>query len=162
MAGGCAQRVLRSFWVVLASAPLLSMSSGLTSYACRSLSTPRNLVVVQRKYPGHCPYHITHNILGGHFDRHHSCTVAPFADGTCAHGSHSDPAHSTEAMGCRLQVAVGKTLQYPLGFSRRAGSSKLHDGCYLCTFNDQFDVACASCGRAWVRSRRKGLAASPR
>lgn len=105
------------------------MSNGLTSYACRSLSTPRNLGVVRRKYPGHCPYHITHNVLGGHFSRHGSCTVEPFADGACVHGSHSDQARSTEAMGCSLQVAVGKTLQMPLGFSRRAGSTKLHDGC---------------------------------
>ena len=59
-------------------------------------------------------------------------------------------------MGCRSQIAVGKTLQLPLGFSRRAGSTKLHAGCYLCVYNDQYDVACASCRRAWVRSRRKG------
>ena len=132
------------------------MSDGLTSYACRSLATPRNLGIIRRKYPRHCPYHVTHNILGGYFDRHVLCTVAPFSDGACLHGSHANPAQSAEAEGCRSQVAVGKTLQLPLGLSRRAGSTKLHDGCALCIQNDECDVACMSCGRAWVRSRRKG------
>ena len=122
------------------------MSNGLTSYACRSLATPRNLGIIRRKYPGHCPYHVTHNILGGHFDRHVSCS----------HGSHANPAQSAEAVSCRSQVAVGKTLQLPLGLSRKAGSTKLHDGCAACIQNDEYGVACMSCGRAWVRSRRKG------
>ena len=107
----------------------MSSEDGLTSFACRSLSTPRNLGIIRRKFPEHCPYHVTHNVLGGNFDRHGSCTVAPFSDGTCTHGSHTDPALSSRTEGFKSQVAVGKTLQLPLGLSRRAGSSNLHDGC---------------------------------
>ena len=112
--------------------------------------------MIRRKYPGHCPYHLTHNVLGMHFGQHESCTAAPFSSGACAHGSHSDPAYSAEARSCKGQVAAGKTLQLPLGLSRRAGSTKLHDGCLLCHRNNEFDVACMACGRAWTRSRRRG------
>ena len=132
------------------------MSNGLTSVACRSLSTPRNLEVIRRKYPGLCPYHITHNILGLNFEQHGSCTARPFSDGVCVHGRHSDPALSAEARSCKGQVAVGKTLQLPLGLSRRAGSSKLVDGCVACNAESEFDTACVACGRAWTRSRRLG------
>jgi hypothetical protein len=120
------------------------------------MATPRNLGVIRRKYPGLCPYQVAHNVLGGHFDRHDACTAAPFCDGVCVHGSHSDPARSAEARGCKDQTAKWKILQLALGFSRRAGSTKLHDGCAECNEEESLDVACMSCGRAWQASRRKG------
>ena len=129
----------------------------LTGFECdKSLSTDRNLEIIRRKFPTHCPFHIAHNILGGIFSAHDACTVAPFGGGDCAHGSHADPARTAEAKKChKSQLAFGKTLQLQLGFSRRAGSSKLHDGCILCQ-ELEFGIACTSCGRAWARSRRRG------
>ena len=135
-----------------------SMSkTGLTSFECdKSLATDRNLELIRRKFPDHCRFHIAHNVLGGKFEQHGACTVAPFGNGICTHGSHADPASTTVAQEQRRsQVSCEKILQLPLGFSRQAGSSKLADGCGLCETLD-FDVACTSCGRSWVRSRRKG------
>jgi hypothetical protein len=128
---------------------------GLTGFACeKSLATDRNLEITRRKFPSFCCYHLAHNILGGRFEQHSACTVAPFSGGVCAYGSHADPASTAAARESRKsQVALGKTLQLPLGFSRRAGSSKLTDGCICCQGLD-FDEACTSCGRAWISSRR--------
>ena len=50
-----------------------------------------SLTLVQERFPGFCPYHILHNLLGGHYSRHSHCTAAPFADVTCNHGSHARP-----------------------------------------------------------------------
>jgi hypothetical protein len=129
---------------------------GLTSVRCGSLATPRNLVVIRRKYPGHCPYHIADNLLGGSFNRNGACTTAPFSDGACVHGAHSNPELTDGAKDCKSQTAFWKLLQLPLGFSRRADSTKLYDGCRDCIKEDAENVACMSCGRAWVPSRRKG------
>ena len=132
-------------------------SAGLTGFeGDKSLATDRNLELIRRKFPDHCRFHIAHNILGGSFEQHGACTAVPFGNGQCTNGSHADPASTAIAREQhKSQIAIGKTLQLPLGFSRRAGSSKLADGCMLCPDND-FDEACISCGRAWVRSRRKG------
>ena len=127
---------------------------GLAAVSCNALTTPRNLGVVRRSFPGLCPYFITHNILGENFDRHDSCTSEPFSGGSCAHGAHANPA-SINAKGCKNQVAIGHAVQLPLGFSRRAGSTKLYEGCVACS-DLELDVACYSCGRAWRRSRRRG------
>ena len=127
---------------------------GLAAVSCNALTTPRNLGVVRRSFPGLCPYFITHNILGENFDRHDSCTSEPFSGGSCAHGTHANPS-SVSAKGCKGQVAAGQVLQLSLGFSRRAGSSKLYEGCEACS-DLELDVACYSCGRAWRRSRRRG------
>ena len=131
--------------------------SGLTGFECdKSLATERNLELIRRKFPDFCRFHIAQNVLGGRFEQHGACTVAPFGGGICTHGSHADPASTAVARDQhKSQVAFGKTLQLPLGFSRRAGSSKLADGCLLCVDND-FNEACTSCGRSWVPSRRKG------
>ena len=131
-------------------------SDQLTSVVCDALSTARNVEVVRRSIPGYCPYFITHNLLGWNFDRHSKCTVAPFqSEAVCSHGSHGNPTKPGVVKGSLQQTAVGKTLQLPMGFSRMAGSTKLHSGCTACEGLD-YDVACTACGRAWAHSRRKG------
>ena len=132
-------------------------SAELTGFECdKSLATDRNLELIRRKFPDHCRFHIAHNILGGSFEQHGACTAVPFGNGQCTNGSHADPRSTAIAREQhKSQLAFGKTLQLPLGFSRRAGSSKLADGCLLCVDNG-FNEACTSCGRSWVPSRRKG------
>ena len=127
---------------------------GLASATCDRLVTPSNLELVRNKFPGHCRYHILHNLLGGHEGGHKACSSAPFQDGVCEHGSHSRPAISDHS-----QVAEGTPLHLPLGLSRRAGSARLYDGCPCrgCNTDEDEGVACMlGCRRAWLYSRRRG------
>ena len=38
---------------------------------------------------GYCPYHLLHNLLGGHYSRAPQCTAEPYKDVACRHGSPS-------------------------------------------------------------------------
>ena len=105
------------------------------------------LTLVQRRFPGFCPFHIVHNLLGGHYSRHQQCTATPFTDVTCSHGSHSRP---SDAQGQRTHCpSLGSVVFLPLGLSYRAGcEGSLVVGCVEC---ESYGAAkaCAACGRQW-------------
>ena len=104
-----------------------------------------SLTLVHRRFPGFCPYHIVHNLLGGHYSRHPQCTASPFADVTCAHGSHSRPEDAQD----QDAPAWGSVVFLPLGLSYRAGcEGSLVVGCVECQAYDEA-MACAACGRRW-------------
>ena len=90
-----------------------------------------SLTLVHRRFPGFCPYHIVHNLLGGHYSRHPECTATPFADVACRHGSHSRPDDAQEqSTHC---PAIGSVVFLPLGLSYRAGCrGSLVVGCVEC------------------------------
>ena len=104
-----------------------------------------SLTLVQGRFPGFCPYHVVHNLLGGHYSRHPRCTASPFADVKCSHGSHSRPGDAREQ---RTHCpAVGSVVFLPLGLSYRAGCpGSLVAGCVECQHYG-FSMACAACGR---------------
>ena len=52
-----------------------------------------DLALLHRRFPGHCPYHLLHNLLQLHFDRHEMCTANPFSVEMCLHCTHAKPAH---------------------------------------------------------------------
>ena len=55
---------------------------GLTGFECdKSLATKRNLVIIRRKFPDFCHFHLAHNYLGLSFEQHAAGTVAPFGGG---------------------------------------------------------------------------------
>ena len=63
------------------------------------------VTLVQGCFPCFFPYHVIHNLLGGHYSRscttHHrqtdrQCMAAPFTDSQCTHGSHPCEAERPE------------------------------------------------------------------
>ena len=106
-----------------------------------------SLTLVHRRFPGFCPYHIVHNLLGGHYSRHPECTATPFADVACRHGSHSRPDDAQEqSTHC---PAIGSVVFLPLGLSYRAGCrGSLVVGCVECESYGAA-MACAACRRQW-------------
>ena len=106
-----------------------------------------SLTLAQGRFPGFCPYHVVHNLLGGHYSRHPQCTASPFADVTCRYGSHSRPGDAQEQ---RTHCpAVGSVVFLPLGLSCRAGCpGSLVVGCVECQDYGS-GMACAACGRLW-------------
>ena len=105
-----------------------------------------SLTLVHRRFPGFCPYHIVHNLLGGHYSRHPQCTASPFADVTCAHGSHSRPDDAQD----QDAPALGSVVFLPLGLSYRAGCrGSLVVGCVECESYGAA-MACAACRRQSV------------
>ena len=74
---------------------------------------------------------ILHNLLSLHYSRHESCTVAPFSDQRCRHGSHQRPSLSREEM-LNAAPAEGAVIFLPFGLSRRAGDGLLVAGCADC------------------------------
>jgi hypothetical protein len=38
---------------------------------------------LQRRFPGHCPHHLLHNLLNLHYSRHELCSAAPFTNDEC-------------------------------------------------------------------------------
>jgi hypothetical protein len=90
-----------------------------------------DLRFLQQRFPGFCPYHILHNLLGLHYSRHGFCTAAPFSDGLCRHGSHQRPSPSREET-ISTAPAEGAVVFLPFGLSRRAGDGLLATGCVDC------------------------------
>ena len=37
--------------------------------------TAESVTLVQKRFPEFCPYHVVHNLLGGHYSRHSQCTA---------------------------------------------------------------------------------------
>ena len=99
------------------------------------------------RFPGFCPHHILHNLLGLHYSRHESCTAAPFSDQRCRHGSHQRPGLSREEM-IHAAPAEGAVIFLPYGLSRRAGDGLLVAGCADCERLLEGDV-CGACRRRW-------------
>ena len=84
-----------------------------------ALEDAESLTLVNERFPGFCPFHIVHNLLGGHYSRSPHCTTAPFSDTMCEHGSHSRP---SDAVDQRTHCpAMGAVVFLPLGLSYRAG-----------------------------------------
>ena len=109
--------------------------------------TAESLTLVKVRFPEFCPYHVVHNLLGGHYSQHPQCTAAPFRDVECSHGSHSRPINAqSQRPHC---PAMGSVVFLPLGFSYKAGCpGSLVDGCVTCrAFAD--GMACSACGRRW-------------
>ena len=106
---------------------------------------------LQQRFPGFCPYHILHNLLGLHYSRHGLCTATPFSDVLCQHGSHQRPCLSREET-LRTAPAEGAVVLLPFGLSRRAGDGLLADGCADCEQLQETD-ACGACRRLWTGGR---------
>ena len=102
---------------------------------------------LSHRFPGFCPHHILHNLLGLHYGRHESCAAAPFSDQRCRHGSHQRPSLSREEM-LHAAPAEGAVIFLPFGLSRRAGDGLLVAGCADCEQLLDGDV-CGSCRRRW-------------
>ena len=102
---------------------------------------------LSHRFPGFCPHHILHNLLGLHYSRHESCTAAPFSDQSCRHGSHQRPGLSREEM-IYAAPADGAVIFLPFGLSRRAGDGLLVAGCADCERLLDGDV-CGACRRRW-------------
>ena len=96
-----------ALWIALWLSLLRSGMSGegLASASCDGLSTTRNLEMVRNRFPGCCPYFITHNVLGGRLDRHSSCTADPLSTHACEHGRHERPSGSA-AKNFEVQIAA--------------------------------------------------------
>ena len=46
--------------------------------------------IVQR-FPGHCPHHLLHNLINGHYTQHQLCSARPFHNEQCRNGTHARP-----------------------------------------------------------------------
>ena len=103
------------------------------------------------RFPGFCPYHILHNLLGLHYSRHESCSAAPFTDQRCRHGSHQRPCLSEGEMSI-YAPAEGALILLPFGLSRRASDGLLVAGCADCEQLLDGDT-CGSCRRRWSGGR---------
>ena len=57
-----------------------------------------DLALLHRRFPGHCPYHLLHNLLQLHYGRHEMCTAPPFSVDICKHGSHAKPVLTHDQM----------------------------------------------------------------
>ena len=116
-----------------------------------ALEDAESLTLVNERFPGFCPFHIVHNLLGGHYSRSPHCTTAPFSDTMCEHGSHSRP---SDAVDQRTHCpAMGAVVFLPLGLSYRAGfPGSLVVGCVECQYFS-YGMACATCGRRWDGDR---------
>ena len=110
-----------------------------------------DLLFLQQRFPGFCPYHILHNLLGLHYSRHEFCTAAPFSDVLCRHGSHQRPSPSREET-ISTAPAEGAVVFLPFGLSRRAGDGLLATGCVDCEHLQETD-ACGACRRLWTGGR---------
>ena len=107
---------------------------------------------LKSRFPLHCPHHILHNLLNGHYGRHQLCDARPFRDEQCRHGSHSRPQLSAAEMSYTAPAA-GVVIFLPFGLSYGTscgGASRLVSGCADCEFLDDGD-ACGSCHRVWHR-----------
>ena len=113
-----------------------------------AINTRRNVTLLQERFPGFCPYHLLHNLVGGHYSRARQCTAEPYRDVACQHGSHSRPGQ--EHISYAHCPAVGAlVLHLPFGLSYRVGNpGSLTVGCYECSrYGD--GMACAACRRQW-------------
>ena len=109
--------------------------------------------LLQRRFPGHCPHHLLHNLLRLHYGRHELCTAAPFSVDMCRHGTHAKPVLTHEQMRTDAP-AEGALLLLPFGLSCRACDDDvgLVAGCAECEFLDDGD-SCGGCRRTWCDGR---------
>jgi hypothetical protein len=109
-----------------------------------------DLALLHRRFPGHCPYHLLHNLLQLHYGRHEMCTAPPFSVDVCKHGSHAKPMLTHDQMRADAP-AEGALLLLPFGLSCRACDDHvgLVAGCAECELLDDGDV-CGGCRRVWV------------
>ena len=105
--------------------------------------------LLQRRFPGHCPHHLLHNLLQLHYGRHQLCTAAPFSVEMCRHGTHAKPELTPEQMRANAP-AEGALLLLPFGLSCRACDDDvgLVAGCAECELLDEDDF-CGGCRRVW-------------
>ena len=115
------------------------------------MECPEDVRFLQQRFPGFCPYHILHNLLGLHYSRHGLCTATPFSDGLCQHGSHQRPCLSEGEMSI-YAPAEGALILLPFGLSRRASDGLLVAGCADCEQLLDGDT-CGSCRRRWSGGR---------
>ena len=107
--------------------------------------------LLQRRFPGHCPHHLLHNLLQLHYGRHESCTAAPFSVDMCRHGSHAKPVLTHQQIRADAP-AEGALLLLPFGLSCRAcddGRVGLVAGCAECELLGDGDF-CGGCRRVWL------------
>ena len=109
-----------------------------------------DLALLHRRFPGHCPYHLLHNLLQLHYGRHEMCTALPFSVDVCKHGSHAKPVLTHSQMRADAP-AQGVLLLLPFGLSCRACDDDvgLVAGCAECELLDDGDF-CGGCRRIWV------------
>ena len=109
-----------------------------------------DLALLHRRFPGHCPYHLLHNLLRLHYGRHEMCTAPPFSVDVCKHGSHAKPMLTHDQMRADAP-AEGALLLLPFGLSCRACDDHvgLVAGFAECELLDDGDV-CGGCRRVWV------------
>ena len=108
-----------------------------------------NLLLVKERFPDFCPFHVLHNLVGGHYSRAPQCSAEPFRDVTCEHGSHSRPVYNwNDAQEYRWDCpALGAVTFLPFGLSFRAGiPGSLTVGCVACA-SFGYSMACAACLR---------------
>ena len=109
--------------------------------------------LLQRRFPGHCPHHLLHNLLRLHYGRHELCTAAPFSVDMCRHGTHAKPVLTHEQMRTDAP-AEGALLLLPFGLSCRTCDDDvgLVAGCAECELLDDGD-SCGGCRRTWCDGR---------
>ena len=106
-----------------------------------------SITLMQERFPRFCPYHLLHNLLGGHYSRSPPCSAEPFKDVQCVHGSHSRP--PPDAYASTACPAQGAVVYLPFGLSCRAGCvDSLAVGCVACP-GFGTTMACASCRVRW-------------
>ena len=101
---------------------------------------------LQRRFPGHCPHHLLHNLLNLHYSRHDLCSAAPFTNEGCRHGTHARPVLAPAQVRATAP-AEGALILLPFGLSCRAcddQSAALVDGCAECELLDEGVSAAAA------------------
>ena len=137
---------------------LVSFSSGDGSALATEVRPPfpragwlrdMDIALLLRRFPGHCPHHLLHNLLQLHYGRHELCTAPPFSVEMCRHGTHAKPVLSHDQMRATAP-AEGALLLLPFGLSCRTcdDDSGLVVGCADCALLDDDDV-CGGCRRVW-------------
>ena len=109
-----------------------------------------DIELLRRRFPGHCPHHLLHNLLQLHYGRHELCTAAPFSVDMCRHGSHAKPVLTHQQIRA-YAPAEGALLLLPFGLSCRAcdGGAGLVAGCAECEILGDGDF-CGGCRRVWL------------
>ena len=111
----------------------------------------RTIAFLMQRFPPHCPHHLLHNLLNGHYSRHPLCDARPFHDDQCRHGSHSRPQLSAAEISSTAPAA-GVVIFLPFGLSYGTSpfenENRLVSGCADCEPLQDGDT-CGGCRRVW-------------
>ena len=109
---------------------------------------------ISQRFPAHCPHHLLHNLVNGHYTQHQLCSARPFQNEQCRHGTHARPQLPADEME-RCAPAAGALIFLPFGLSCRVNGSgvgcrsRLVAGCADCEFLGDGDT-CGACRRVWT------------